>query len=352
MERNKQVVKLSLVAVALVCVILAIGYSARQAASSRKNAGPANELAAAPVSRPTIEPALTFERTQARLDRGRYIVEGPAHCFQCHSQVNWKTDAQPKPGKKGGGSIFEEEIFSWLVAPNISPDIETGAGSWTDEQLARAIREGIGHDGRRLFPMMPYLNFRHMSDEDLASVIVYLRSIEPVRNVLPKTMIPEAAKGMVPPIQPVPASVPEPDMSNKIVRGQYLATLGNCGFCHTPVNQQGQPITQLAFAGGLPFKGPWGQLSSANITSDASGISYYDEALFLTALRTGHVGARKLNPLMPWTYFRNMNDDDLKAIFAYLQTLPPVKHRVDNTEPPTDCSLCGGKHGFGELNHR
>lgn len=351
MERNKRV-KLSLIALALACVVLALGYSARQAASSKKNVGPANEVATAPVSRPTIEPALTFERTQARLDRGRYIVEGVAHCFQCHSEVNWKKDAQPKPGKKGGGSVFEEDVFSWLVAPNISPDVETGAGSWTDEQFARAIRDGIGHDGRRLFPMMPYLNFRHMSEEDLASVIVYIRSIPPVRNVLPKTMLPEAVKGMLPPVQPSLASVPGPDMSNRIARGQYLTTLGNCGSCHTPMNQQGQPLTQLAFAGGVHFKGAWGELSSANITPDASGISYYDEALFLTALRTGHVGARKLNPLMPWTYFRNMNDDDLKAIFAYLRSLPPVQHRIDNTEPPTDCSLCGGKHGFGELNHR
>jgi mono/diheme cytochrome c family protein len=199
--------------------------------------------------------------------------------------------------------------------------------------------------------MMPYLNFRNMSDEDLASVVVYVRSIEPVRNVLPKTMIPEVAKGMLPPYQPV-RTVPEPDLSTPVARGRYLTALGNCGFCHTPVNQQGQPMSELAFAGGLPFKGPWGELSSANITQDASGISYYDEALFVRALKTGHVGARKLNPLMPWTYFRNMTDEDLKAIYAYLKTLPPVKHRVDNTEPPTECSVCGGKHGFGELNHK
>jgi hypothetical protein len=82
-----------------------------------------------------------------------------------------KPGAQPRPGKKGTGAIFVEEGFQWLVAPNITPDMETGAGTWTDEQFARAIREGIGHDGRRLFPMMPYVNFRNMSDEELASII-------------------------------------------------------------------------------------------------------------------------------------------------------------------------------------
>ncbi len=348
MERKKRTIQLTFIFVALIGLLVSIDYSSRKATSSR------NIVAIPPLPEPTIEPAtsLTLERTKARLDRGRYIVEGPAHCFQCHSKVDWKSPgAQPKPGKKGGGAVFEEEIFSWLVAPNISPDVETGAGTWTDEQFARAIREGIGHDGRRLFPMMPYMNFRNLSDEDLASVIVYVRSIAPVRNELPKTTMPEIVKATLPPYQPVP-SVPEPDLSNPVMRGRYLVTLGNCMSCHTPMDQQGRPRTELAFAGGLPFSGPWGQLSSANITPDASGISYYDEALFLSALKTGHVGARKLNSIMPWGYFRNMTDEDLKAIYAYLRTLRPVQHRVDNTEPPTECSVCGGKHGFGELNHK
>ena len=71
------------------------------------------------------------------------------------------------------------------MAPNLTPDPETGAGSWTDDQLARAMREGVGHDGRALFPIMPYQHYRNMSDEDLASVVVYLRSLPPVHNQLP-----------------------------------------------------------------------------------------------------------------------------------------------------------------------
>ncbi len=334
MEQKKRGIKFFIVIVIVAGAILLTGNSLRK----DKTKG-------------SVRP-LTFEPTAARLERGRYVVEGPAHCFQCHSEVDWQAPgAQPKPGKKGAGAIFEEDGMAWLVAPNITPDAETGAGSWTNEQLARAIREGIGHDGRRLFPMMPYMNFRDMSDEDLAAVIVYLRSVEPVRNSVPKTMIPEVMKGVVPPHESLTASVPAPDMSNPVARGKYLVTLGNCVSCHTPMNQQGQPIFELAFAGGLRFKGPWGEVTSANITPDPSGISYYDEALFLNAMRTGHVGARKLNSIMPWGYFRNMTDDDLKAIFAYLQTLPPVQHRVDNTELPTECPRCGGRHGFGDMNH-
>ena len=335
MERKKRVITVSIIAALLTAAILIIADDTLK-----------NDVTNASVR------TLTFEPTAARLERGRYIVEGPAHCFQCHSEVDWeKPGAQPKAGRKGAGTVFPEEGMQWLVAPNITPDVETGAGSWTNEQLARAIREGIGHDGRRLFPMMPYMNFRNMSDEDLASVIVYLRSIPPVRNVLPKTIIPEPIKGSLPPHQPITAPVSAPDMSNPIARGKYLVTLGNCMMCHTPMNKQGQPIMQMAFAGGTRFTGPWGELSSANITPDASGISYYNEDLFLKTLRTGHVGARKLNSLMPWGYFRNMTDEDLKAIFAYLRTVPPVKHRIDNSEAPTECTVCGGRHGFGELNH-
>jgi len=91
-------------------------------------------------------------------------------------------------------------------------------------------------------------------------------------------------------------------------------------------------------------------VTSANITPDASGIGYYDEATFIKAMRTGYVGARKLSSIMPFGEFQNLNDDDLKAMFAVLRTVAPVKHRVDNTLPPTYCKLCKQKHGAGDQN--
>ena len=93
-----------------------------------------------------------------------------------------------------------------------------------------------------------------------------------------------------------------------------------------------------------------GHIYTANITPDPSGISYSTENLFVKALRTGYVGARPLNAPMPWWIFRNMTDDDLKAIFAYLKTIPAVDHFVDNALPPTPCPRCGGVHGGGERN--
>jgi len=294
---------------------------------------------------------ISFGATPARLERGKYLVEAVAHCFMCHSEVEWKTPgAPPVQEKRGAGKKWEEPALASLVVPNITPDKETGAGTWTDEQFARAIRGGIGHDGRTLFPLMPYMNFRDMSDEDLASVIAYIRSLPAVRNELPKSSLPDEIKAMIPPPREVPVSVPAPDLSDPVKRGAYLVKIGNCSECHTPRGPEGVPLPGMEFAGGVTLDGPWGRVNSANITKDASGISYYDEAMFIETVRTGAVKARKLNSVMPWGYFRNMTDDDLKAIYAYLRTLKPVKHAVDNTEPPTMCRLCGTEHGYGDRN--
>jgi hypothetical protein len=106
----------------------------------------------------------------------------------------------------------------------------------------------------------------------------------------------------------------------------------------------------LDFAGGFVLKGPTGTVASANITPDPSGISYYDESLFLHAMREGRVGARQLNAAMPWWFYGKLTDDDLKSIFAYLRALKPVKHKVDNAEPPTFCRVCRQTHGSGDKN--
>jgi mono/diheme cytochrome c family protein len=234
--------------------------------------------------------------------------------------------------------------------PNITPDKETGAGNWTDDQLARAIREGIGYDGRALFPFMPYENFRHLSDEDLASVIVYLRSLAPVRRAVPGTELIFPVKYLIRSApHPLEAPVPEPDTSTPVKRGDYLVTIGGCRDCHTP-QHNGQRMPELDLAGGFLLRGPWGEVASANITQAPSGIPYYDEGLFVAAMRTGWVKARKLSQIMPWWNFREMSDEDLKSIFAYLRAVPQKPHRVDNSKPPTACRLCGFTHGAGDQN--
>ena len=318
---------------------------------------PKNKAATEQAQAAAVRPAeisyvpLNFTPTPARLERGRYLVEGVAHCFMCHSDIDWKKDGAPYiESKKGAGTPVIEPALPFVSAPNITPDTATGAGNWSNEEIARAVREGIGHDGRRLFPLMPYMNFRQMSDEDMVSVVTYIRSIRPVNNKIPTTKLPEEIKDVLPPTQPMTGPVAAPDMSDPVKRGQYLVTLGNCASCHTPMDKNGAPRPGMEFAGGNIFDGPWGRVATQNITPDSTGISYYDEKLFVDAIRTGRVGVRKLNSIMPWGYFRNMTDEDLKAIFAYIRTLKPVKHSIDNAETPTYCKVCGQMHGYGDRN--
>lgn len=303
-----------------------------------------------PLARPLTD--RTFQRTPERLARGKYLAESVSGCMYCHSPHDWtKHDAPITPGMLGAGELIPlADLPGRVFAPNLTPEPDTGAGNWTDDQLARAIREGVGHDGHTLFPLMPYPHFRQMSDEDLASVIVYLRSLAPVRNPLPATEIIFPVKYFIRAVpQPLTQPVPEPDLSTPVKRGEHLVDQAGCSDCHTPM-AKGEPMPGLDFAGGQIFEGPWGRVASANITPDASGVSYYDEALFVNVIRTGYVKARKLAQIMPWTVYRGMTDDDLKATFAYLRTLKPLKHRVDNTEPATPCRLCRTSHGAGNAN--
>lgn len=298
--------------------------------------------------------ARTFERTPERLARGKYLAENVSGCMDCHTPHDWSSSASPlASGNLGAGEQMPlKDLPGKIFAPNITPDAETGAGTWTDDQLARAIREGVGHDGRALFNLMPYEHYRGMSDEDLASVIVYLRALPPVRHELPRTEMIFPVKYLIRNVpQPVTHPVPPPDLSTPLKRGAYLTRLAGCTDCHTPMDDHGQRLAGLDWAGGFILQGPWGRVASANLTSDPSGIPYYDEKLFVDAIRTGHVQARQLNPIMPFPFYRGMTDQDLSAIFAYVHQLQPVKHRVDNSLPPTYCKICKHRHGGGELNN-
>jgi hypothetical protein len=297
-----------------------------------------------------------IEVTPERLERGKYLVNGIAGCLDCHSEHEPTLEGAPvKAGREGAGVLFlQDPNVGKVYASNITADKETGIGNWTDDQIARAVREGIGGDGRALFPIMPYRNFRNLSDEDLASVIVFLRSVPSVRNIVPKTVINFPVNRLIMSLpEPITTPVKDPDMSTPVARGKHLVTIASCADCHTPQDSQGQAIDNLAFSGGFLFDGNSGKkIAAANITPDPTGIPYYDEATFIRTIRTGQIGARKIDPTMPWGVYRNMTDDDLKAVFAFVRTLKPIKHSVDNSVEATICPVCGYKHGLGEKNHR
>jgi mono/diheme cytochrome c family protein len=320
-------------------------------------------LAAAGISltigwRPFIGPSartLTshkFESTPERLARGAYLVNHVADCMGCHAEHDWTAhDAPVVPGTLGSGQDLNilKGFPGKVYAPNITPDPETGAGNWTDDQLARAIREGVGHDGRALFPFMPYQGYRALSDEDLASIIVYLRSLPPIHRQRPPTELIFPVKYLIRSVpKPLVGPVPEPDLSTPEKRGKYLATIAHCTDCHTPQDAHGQPLPGMEYAGGFILDGPWGRVASANITPDpTTGIN---ASIFMQAMLTGYVNGRKLSQIMPWHVFRGMTGEDIASVLAYLKTLKPVRHHVDNTLPPTYCRLCRQMHGGGDQN--
>ena len=296
-----------------------------------------------------------FEASPVRLARGKYLVEGVSSCFHCHSDHDWSTPQYLTPeSKKGSGWTMPIPELGTLVAPNITPDRETGIGTWTDDEIARAIQEGVSKNGRALFPVMPWMNFRQMSEEDLASTVVYLRSIPAVRNVLPKSTLIFPLNLIVNTMpQPLTAPVPSKARTTPVERGEYLVTLANCRDCHSAMDERGQAIPGLDLAGGNVFHDPVDaakSVFSVNITPDPSGISHYDEALFIKTLRTGALPGRMLNHTMPFEYLRNLTDEDLGAMFAYLQSVPKAQHRITNTDTPSLCPLCKQRHGLGELN--
>ena len=307
-----------------------------------------------PKARPVTD--RKFAPSPERLARGQYLVEGPGACFHCHSPLNMQDPTYPViEGKKGSGWELPIPELGSVHSRNITSDPETGLGNWTDDEIARALQEGISKDGTALFPIMPYMNFRHLTEEDLASMIVYIRTVPPVRNAEPRSKLIFPLNFIVKTI-PLPLTSPEPQpaRTTPAARGEYLVrTVAGCGDCHTPADDKGRPIPGMEFGGGGPFHDVANgnkDVFAANITQDPSGIAHYDEALFIQTLHTGQLPGRMLSHIMPFATFKNITDDDLRDIFAYLKTLPPVKHRINNTDPPTDCPLCKQKHGLGNLN--
>lgn len=279
------------------------------------------------------------------INRGQYLAEGLLQCFICHSERDWQTPGGPPiEGRAGAGRIRSDDGQYRLVAPNLTPDPETGTGRWTDEQLARAIREGVGHDGRRLSPRMWYRSFRHLPDDDLRAVIAYLRSLDPVRNPLPTTVLPPAYQAELneePPPELKPVDLASSDL---VEVGRGLVALADCEGCHTA---WAAPSAGPLLAGGNRIGRNGRQAFSTNITPDASGMPY-DAETFIEVIRSGKQSG--LDPIMPWIAFRNLTDHDLRAIHAYLQTMPPVAHFINNHAEPTYCAVCGQMHGLGEMN--
>ncbi|MCB1502507.1 MAG: c-type cytochrome [Bauldia sp.] len=265
----------------------------------------------------------------ALLKRGAYLVNGPVACGNCHNAR--AEDLSFIPGKEfSGGFHIQEEIFDVYTA-NITPDPDTGIGTWTDEQIITAIREGKTPDGRIIWPPMAVPTYNNMSDDDVKAIVAYLRTVPAVHNEVPESTykIPQQA---MPPAKGAPA----PDPSDKVAYGGYIVTaLAHCFECHTPFTPEGMPDMTKVGAGGFPIQlAPGIVFVSANITSDPeTGLGNWTDdeikkAIVDGASKDGHA----LSPPMPFSFFKNMTPEDLDAVVAYVRTIPPVVNKVERSD--------------------
>src|SRR5262249_33855917 len=142
-----------------------------------------------------------------------------------------------------------------IASRNITPDVETGIGSWTDGEKIRAIREGVSRDGTALFPMMPYERFRQMSDEDVKSLGAYLNTLPPVKHQVERSQVDFPVSVLIKSAPQPAGAVASPNQSDRFAYGEYLVSLAGCGGCHTPT-EKGEPKPGMAFAGGERFAVP------------------------------------------------------------------------------------------------
>jgi hypothetical protein len=289
-----------------------------------------------------------FESTPARIQRGEYLANSILKCMLCHSpRDTTKPGYPPIESMKGGGAILTESKESRIVAPNLTPDKKTGAGTWTDDMFARAIREGIGHDGRALSLPMYWQSFRDLSDEDLASVVVYLRTLPPVKNKLPgRKFSAEREKELQTTPMPLPGPVKSQDLKDPLTRGRYLVKVADCVGCHTSWYKRNPGF----FGGGNRLRKIYDTsfTVSTNITPHSTGLLGWTSTVFINVIRGGKNGT--LDPLMPWISYKNLYDEDLEAILLALKQVPPVDHKVVNGIEPSYCEVCDQIHGYGKYN--
>lgn len=262
---------------------------------------------------------------ETAVERGRYLMAAGG-CYACH------TDTKNKGEPLAGGTAIKTP-FGTFYGPNITPDPTYGIGKWSDADFIRALREGIGPDGRHLFPAFPYTSFTKITDSDLKDLKAYIFSVKPVAKPSRPHDIGFPFNIRVLQVfwrwlyfTPGPFK-PDPAKSAEHNRGAYLVqALGHCGECHTPRTRLGGLEADRAMAG--TFNAPENALIP-NITPDPeTGLGKWSEEDYVNALKTGmlpdgdFVGSLMTPVINEGT--SKLTDADLKAVVAYLRSLPPI----------------------------
>ena len=269
------------------------------------------------------------QASQQEIARGRYVFGATGGCG-CHT-------AKGQPANAGGRRY--DGPFGTVYSSNITPDRETGIGSWTDEQIVTATRLGRRSNGERLLPVHPYPVFNGMAAEDLKALVAFLRSVPPVKRAnqpkriavplfesvfLPAWLAAFAPRETPPPSAPT-AGVP---------RGEYLVrAVAHCGECHTPRTLT-MATDNSRFLAGNP-KGPEDQ-AMPNITPDRdTGIGKWTVEQIADYLGTGNkpdgdVAGGLMGEVIDGTLagYKDLTQGDRVAIAQYLKTLPPIRNKI------------------------
>lgn len=251
------------------------------------------------VAVPTDEEAIA-EGKRLAVSRG---------CGDCH-------------GQDLSGTIFiDAGPIGRLVASNLTAGQGGVGGKYSDADFIRAIRHGVRPNGKPLL-FMPAQEFYHLNDADLGKIIAYIKSLPPVDNQLPASTVGPLGRVLyltgqmaLLPAELIDHNAPRPTgvtPGETVEYGQYLAV--GCSGCHGP-GYSGGPIP------GTPPEFP----PAANITPDkTTGIGNWSKADFVKALREGkRPDGTDINPFMPWKNFSQMTDQEVGALWLYLQTVPP-----------------------------
>jgi len=297
-----------------------------------------------PRQRPA--PDFNVDVTPEVLRHGEYLVNHVLLCNDCHSERDWTLYSGPaKPPLGAGRPCMDKNTKAVginfgtggfpgrLCIRNITPDVESGIGGWTDGEIVRAMREGVSRDGEALFPIMPWFMYRSLSDEDAAAVIAYLRAQPPVKSFRPDRVL-DFPLNIIFRFYPKPLDGPvaTPSRSDTVAYGQYLAKIARCEFCHTArVRGQVEPLPDRLFSGGVPFVMGTRTQYSKNLTPHPTGIGDWTREIFIARFRV-HTApfpvTEEENSEMDWVAFSGMTDEDLGAIWDFLRTVPPRETRL------------------------
>ena len=252
----------------------------------------------------------------AQIERGR-LLAAAGDCAVCHTAPGGVTNA-------GGHALHTP--FGTVYGTNLTPDVETGIGAYSFAAFERAMRHGIGRDGRNLYPAFPYTSYTKMTDEDLLALYAYLMAQEPVKARSPETRLAFPFN-----IRPLMAGwnllfhkpgayQPDPAQSAQWNRGNYLVNaLGHCGACHTPRNLLGAERQSAYLAGAMV--GGWEAPALTSLSN--APIPWTEQALY-EYLRTGHspshgVAAGSMGPVV--AELSALPDSDIAAMAHYVASL-------------------------------